>query len=295
MQNLPLVSIICLCYNHEQFVVEALNSVLNQSYTNIELLIADDCSTDNSVLVIENWLIKNPNIAFKANTINIGNTKTFNALFKQSKGNFIIDLAADDVLEPNCVAKQIAAFQKCKENVAIVYGNMELISEDDSHLGFYYPVDRNNKAIVKPASGDIYLAMLSQSSKICSVTSMIKREILEELGGYDENLGFEDLDIWIRTSRKYPFYYIDEILVKRRELSTSLSTRFFIKNNDETRKLNYSSFKIIKKAMALNVNRKENKALIKRMHFEMMQAYQTNDSLLFLKYIPLELRLRFSY
>jgi glycosyltransferase involved in cell wall biosynthesis len=292
MQNLPLVSIICLCYNHEQFVVEALNSVLNQSYANIELLIADDCSKDNSVSVIEDWLIKNPTIFFKANKIN---TKTFNALFKQSKGNFIIDLAADDILEPDCVAKQIAAFQECKENVAIVYGNMELISEDKSHLGYYYPVDRNNKAIIKPASGDIYLAMLNQSSKICSVTSMIKREILEELDGYDENLGFEDLDIWIRTSRRYPFYYIDEILVKRRELSTSLSTRFFIKNNAKTRKLNYSSFKIIKKAMALNITRKENKALMKRMHYEMMKAYQTNDYLLFLKYIPLELRLRFSY
>ena len=66
MQNTPLVSVICLCYNHEKFVVESLNSVLNQSYSNIELLIADDCSTDNSVLVIEDWLKNHPNIIFKA-------------------------------------------------------------------------------------------------------------------------------------------------------------------------------------------------------------------------------------
>ena len=293
MQNTPLVSVLCLCYNHEKFVVESLNSVLNQSYSNIELLIADDCSADNSVLVIEDWLKNHPNIIFKANKVNLGNTKTFNALFKQSKGSFIIDLAADDVLEPNCVALQIAAFQENKD-VAIVYGNMALISEDNSHLGYYYPVDENKKVITKPASGDIYLAMLSQSSKICSVTAMTKREILEELGGYDENLGFEDLDIWIRTSRVYPFYFIDAILVKRRELPTSLSTRFFIKNNANTRKLNYSSFIIIKKAMALNKTKQENKALMKRMHFEMTKAYQTNDYLLFLRYIPLELKLRFS-
>lgn len=293
MQNTPLVTVICLCYNHEKFVIESLNSVLNQSYPNIELLIADDCSTDNSVKVIENWLLEHPDIQFKANKINLGNTKTFNSLFKLSKGELIIDLAADDVLEKDCVLKQVQAFRENKD-VAIVYGNMELISENNMHLGYYYPVDSSQKTIIKPASGDIYLAMLSQSSKICSVTSMTKRSILEELGGYDETLGFEDLDIWIRTSRKYPFYFIDEILVKRRELTTSLSTNFFIKNNAKTRKLNYSSYLILKKAMVLNETRQENKALMKRMHYEMMKAYNTNDFLLFLKYIPLELKLRFS-
>ena len=293
MQNTPLVTVICLCYNHEKFVIESLNSVLNQSHQNIELLIADDCSTDNSVKIIENWLVNHPEILFKVNKVNIGNTKTFNSLFKQSKGEFIIDLAADDVLETDCIAKQIKAFQK-NPTVGIVYGNVELISENSSHLDFYFPVNGAKKVISKPASGDIYLDMLSQSSKICSVSSMIKREVLEELGGYDETLGFEDLDIWIRTSRKYPFYFIDDILVKRRELTTSLSTKFFIKNNAKTRKLNYSSYLILKKAMVLNETRQENKALMKRMHHEMMKAYNTNDFLLFLKYIPLELKLRFS-
>jgi glycosyltransferase involved in cell wall biosynthesis len=292
MQNTPLVTVICLCYNHEKFVIESLNSVLNQSYTNIELLIADDFSSDNSVKVIENWLLEHPEIQFKANKINLGNTKTFNSLFKLSKGTFIIDLAADDVLEKDCVAKQVQAFKENKD-AAIVYGNMELISENNSHLGYYYSVNEEKKVISKPASGDIYLAMLSQSSKICSVSSMIKREVLEELGGYDETLGFEDLDIWIRASRKYPFFFIDEILVKRRELSTSLGNQFYIKNNAKTRRLNNSTYQIIKKAIALNKTKEENKALMKRMHCEMMKAFNTNDFLLFLKYVPLELKLRF--
>ena len=229
MQNTPLVTVICLCYNHEKYVIESLNSVLNQSYPNIELFIADDCSSDNSVKVIENWLLENPEIKFKANKVNLGNTKTFNLLFKESKGEFIIDLAADDVLEKDCVSKQIKAFLKNKD-VAIVYGNMELISEGNIHLGYYYPVNNSKKVITIPATGDIYKSVLSQASKICSVTSMTKRKILEELGGYDETLGFEDLDIWIRASRKYPFFFIDEILVKRRELATSLGNQFYIKN-----------------------------------------------------------------
>ena len=119
MQNFPLVSVICLSYNHEAYVVEALNSVINQTYPNVELLIADDCSKDNSVAVINDWLKEHSNVHFIANEINLGSNKTFNQLAKIAKGEYIIDLAADDVLFPNCIEKQIATFQNSK------YKNLE--------------------------------------------------------------------------------------------------------------------------------------------------------------------------
>lgn len=291
MQNSPLVSIICLCYNHEKFVVESLNSVKNQSYPNIELLIADDCSSDNSVAVIEKWLLDYPDIKFKVNKANSGNTKTFNALFRQSKGKFIIDLAADDVLEKDCVSKQIKAFEE-NSSVGIVYGNAALISENNLHLGYYFPVNELKKVVIKPASGDIYLDMLSQKSKICSVSSMLKRNVIEFLEGYDENLAYEDLDLWIRASRKYQFYFIDKILVQRRELSTSLGSQFFVKNNARTRKINYSSFLVLKKAKALNKTKIEHIALLKRLHYEMKKAWYTNDYILLVRLSFLELKIR---
>ena len=71
MHNKPLVTVICLCYNHAAFIVEALDSVLNQTHSNVELIIADDFSTDNSVDVIENWLKNHPNISFFANKVNL--------------------------------------------------------------------------------------------------------------------------------------------------------------------------------------------------------------------------------
>lgn len=294
MQNLPLVSIICLCYNHERFVVESLNSAISQTYKNIELIIADDCSDDFSKQTIENWLENKPNIAFIANETNLGNTKTFNKALEFAKGDYIIDLAADDILQTDCVEKQINAFLNSEQkNIGIVYGNAELITENNSHIRYYYEVNPEKKALKKPASGDIYLAMLSQSSMICSVSSMIKRDILKQLNGYDENLAYEDLDIWIRTSRSYNFEFIDAVLIQKRELQGSLGNIFYEKRNSHTKKLNYSSYLIIQKAIALNKNRQENKALLKRLHYEMMKAYKTLDFLLFIKYIPLELRLRF--
>ena len=99
MESNPLVTIICLCYNHSDFVVESLNSVINQDYKNIELIIIDDCSSDNSALVIKQWLKNYPEILFIKNEVNLGNTKSFNKGLQLAKGDYIIDLASDDVLE----------------------------------------------------------------------------------------------------------------------------------------------------------------------------------------------------
>ena len=124
MHNKPLVTVICLCYNHADYVIEALESVQNQTYSNVELFIADDFSTDNSVKVIENWLKEHPEIPFLVNKENLGNTKTFNKCLKFAKGEYIIDLAADDVLKIDYIANQLEGFKKTAyENVGIIYGN----------------------------------------------------------------------------------------------------------------------------------------------------------------------------
>ncbi|MDX6188491.1 glycosyltransferase [Flavobacterium sp. Fl-318] len=294
MQNHPVVSVICLCYNHAPFITESLNAVLNQTYKNVELIIADDSSTDNSIETIKNWLKNHPDIKFIFNETNLGNTKTFNKALQFAKGKYIIDLAADDILLPNCIEKQVNTFLESEpKNIGIVYGNAELVTQDNKHLRYYYDVNAKKEVLEKPPSGNIYLAMLSQSSMICSVSSMIKREVLEQLNGYDENLAYEDLDLWIRVSRNYDFEFIDSILIRKRDLENSLGNQFFKKLSTRTRKMNHSTYLIIKKAIVLNQTREENKALLKRLHYEMVKAYETIDILLFIRYIPLELRLRF--
>ena len=110
MHQNPLVSVICLCYNHADYVTESLDSVLNQEYKNIEIIIIDDCSTDNSVPVIDEWLQKYPSILFIKNKTNLGNTKSFNKALEIAKGAYIIDFATDDILMPNCITQQIEKF-----------------------------------------------------------------------------------------------------------------------------------------------------------------------------------------
>jgi glycosyltransferase involved in cell wall biosynthesis len=287
MQNFPLVSIICLSYNHEDYVVEALNSVINQTYPNIELLIADDCSTDNSVEKIQNWLQHHTKVHFLANEKNLGNTKTFNQLAKKATGEYIIDLAADDVLLPKCVEKQIETFQKTKyKNLGIVYGNIIEINQDGAFLRNYYT------ELDEPKSGDIYSMVIGRTTKICSVSSMVKKSVYEKIGYYDEELAYEDLDLWIRASRLFDFEYFPEIVAKKRETPNSLSAHFLYKNNFKTKQLNLSTLKILNKAYRLNKSKKEHQLLLGRIRFEMYKFLKASNIILLFNLFLLELKVR---
>lgn len=290
MSNNPLVTVICLCYNHEAYVIESLDSVINQIYSPIQLIIVDDCSTDNSKIIIENWLQKKPEIKFIANETNLGNTKSFNKALQQAKGEYIIDLATDDILLPNCVVKQITAFKNSTfTNIGAVYGNAELISENGLFDSYYFPVNTQKKVIQKRITGDIYKNVLSDFYSMCSVSAMIKKSVFDYLGGYDESLAYEDLDFWIRSSRIYEFDFIDEPIMQKRIVTNSLTANFYKKNNSRTKKMNYSTYLILKKGITLNRSKKEDLAIQKRVHNGIMHCLKNRNYWLVLK--NLELRI----
>jgi glycosyltransferase involved in cell wall biosynthesis len=286
MQENPLVSIICLAYNHEKFVIETLNSVIKQNYQPIELIIVDDCSIDATKLEINKWLLSHPEVQFIANEFNIGNTKSFNNALKIAKGEFIIDLAADDLLLPNGIQMQINAFQKSKfKNLGVVYGNAAIINEDGSFNSYYFPIDKNGKVISKRIIGDIYSSVITTGDSICSVSALIKKSVFDFLGGYDETLAYEDLDSWIRASREFEFDFIDEILIKKRTVGNSLGSNFYQKNHS----INISTYKILRKALQLNRSKEEDLALQKRVHYEIIHSFKNQSLILFIKNIGLRL------
>ena len=294
MSNAPLVTVICLCYNHAEFVEESLNSVMKQTHPNIQLIIADDFSTDKSQEIITKWLVDKAGITFIQNTKNIGNTKTFNIALAAAKGKYIIDLAADDLLLPETIEKQLKGFAESSfKNLGVVYGNTELVSNDKKHLAYFMPVDSNKKRKKAQAIGDIYIGLLNGNNNVGAVASMVKKEVFDFLNGYDENLVYEDYDFWIRASRIYNFDYIDEILVQKRVLEKSLGTQPFVKWNKKTRRFNYSTFQILQKAFLLNRMKQEYIAMLKRIHYEMTVAFRTRDFILLTKYVFFELKVRF--
>src|SRR6478736_6920312 len=138
MEWQPLVSVICLCYNHERFLEAALDSVLNQTYSNLEIIVIDDLSTDNSRNLLETYAQKHPQIKYLPNETNLGNCAGFNRGYQLSKGEYIIDFATDDILMPTRIAEQVAVFEKLSPEYGILFTDAELINEAGNHVGYFY-------------------------------------------------------------------------------------------------------------------------------------------------------------
>lgn len=275
MQNLenPLVSIIALCFNHEAYLLETLESVLAQTYPNIELIIVDDCSTDRSAELIEAFANENDKIQFLKLPENIGNCKAFNRALALAKGKYVMDLATDDILEPHCVENQVFRFETLPENYGVVFGNARLVSEKGDFLRNFYPTDRMGKVQTQIPEGDIYAAILAHSF-ICTPTTLFRKKMLDELGGYDETLTYEDFDIWVRSSRNWHYGFIDKILLSKRSVSNSLGEGFYLRKHNPHL---LSTLRICEKAYALNRNTHENKALAQRLRYHVRLSFYTEN------------------
>lgn len=270
MNQNPLVTVICTCFNHEKFVIETLKSVQNQSYSNIEIIIIDDRSLDNSVQMITSYIKNFPEIKFIQNQENLGNTKTFNKAARFAKGLFLIDLACDDILLPNCIKIQVETFLKQDYNsTAIVFGNSENIDANGNYISDYFPTNSNKKVINQNVFNTNLINLLKGGLVMNSVSAMINKSIFEELKGYDESLAFEDLDYWIRVLEKYQIVFIDEIITQKRDLNTSLGNQFF-KKNKTANKIDYSMNVIFSNVIKKHKKDKNIlKAVLKRIHYNM--------------------------
>jgi glycosyltransferase involved in cell wall biosynthesis len=289
--SFPLVSIICLCYHHEKFVKEALESVLFQDYPHFEMIVVDDCSQDKSAEVIQtfvndikfykeayhfdNQAIKNglQRIEFIQNTQNLGNCQSFNQALQIAQGKYIIDFATDDVLLDDRIRKQVEIFESLPEDYAVVFGNAMEIDESGRMLKYHYPIDKQGQSRWKVPEGNVYKAILERYF-ICTATMMMRRSVLEELNGYDEELSYEDFDFWVRSSRKYLYAYQDEVTTLKRSVRNSLSTKFYQKNQSPHL---LSTLQVLKKAQQLNQSPQEDKALAQCTMYHLKQAFFTQN------------------
>ncbi len=103
-----LVSVLIPLYNHEQYINECLDSIKNQTYSNIEVIIVNDGSSDNSEKIVKQWIENNPNLNIKyISQENQGVTKTLNKMIGLSKGEYITLCASDDVLKEESIEKRV--------------------------------------------------------------------------------------------------------------------------------------------------------------------------------------------
>lgn len=257
--EMPVVSVICLCYNQERFVKEAIQSVLNQTYRNIQLIVVDDASTDNSADVIRSVINSYPDIKSLALPENLGNCKAFNRGLALANGSFIIDLAADDVLLPSRIEKGVQVLLEKGQAYGVHFSDADIIDQHGAHL--YNHSDRFPHQTIP--QDNIYSEIVRRYF-ICPPTVMFSRQVADVLGGYDETLLYEDFDFWIRSSRAFNYAYSPEILVKRRVSENTLGVQQFKPFSKHSR----STYRVCEKILRLNNSRQEQKALHHRILYE---------------------------
>lgn len=270
--KVPLVSVICTAYNHEEFIDEALASVARQTYPNIELIIIDNASTDGTLKRINLFCQQHSYAHRITNAWNKGLCAAFNQGLALAKGTYVIDFSGDDLLLPCRIERQVAYFETLPEHYGVIFSNAQYIDTAGVPGQTHYPVDTSGHAKVPVPVGDVYQAVLERYF-ICTPTMMIRRRVLDVLSGYDESLVYEDFDFWVRSSVRYLYAYQDEVLTQKRVVRSSLSTWVFQPGSGMLE----STLAVCNKAYDLNRNQKEFDALASRIRTFIRKCFYAQE------------------
>lgn len=224
-KTIPTVSVIAICFNHARFVVECLDSIRTQTYQDFELLIVDDCSTDNSVSIIEDWIARHDfECKFVAHKVNLGICKTLNEVILLSRGDLICMIATDDRWRKRRIESHVNQARCLSSNVAVIYSDTAQMDESGEPLKLSFL--EAQRPGFSPPSGRILETLLDRNF-VHPIASTICRKAIIDVGGYDENQATEDYDMWLRLANKYEFIYSSEIISDYRIVSTSITRTLF--------------------------------------------------------------------
>jgi len=201
MKELPLVSVFLPTYNQQEFIADSIDSVLNQDYENLEIVIGDDCSTDNTWQIVQEYQRKFPEkIKAFRNHKNLGITGNCNEVLKRCTGKYVVYTAGDDLFLPGKISAQVAVMEK-DPNVVLCYHDIEVFqSSNNTTLRYWNHGPSSSKPITGPAikvaeklieNGTAFMAALSVMARRCAIP----------LTGYDVRVPVaSDWLMWIEIS-----------------------------------------------------------------------------------------------
>lgn len=217
MKEEILISVVIPTYNRSDYLIEALNSVINQTYKNIEIIIVDDGSKDNTKEIVNNYieLNKTKNIRYYYKD-NGGVATARNFGIKHSEGVFIAFLDSDDLWKKDKLLKQIKLFNDPK--IGLVHSHYSILKEDNQ-LITNIPEEEGK------FNGNMYYKMRIYNI-VGTSTVVIRKECIDKVGFFEgEYSPAEDYDLWLKISKEYNFGYISESLVYYREFSSENISR----------------------------------------------------------------------
>lgn len=214
-----MVSVIIPAYNAERYIERTLNSVLSQSYKNLEVLVVDDESQDRTAEIVKTIARRDPRVILWQQK-NSGAAAARNLGIQQSTGEFIAPIDADDIWYPQHLEKQIDRFLEGSSKVGVVYSWSADIDDRDALTGEFRVAD---------IEGDVYQTLICHNFIGNSSATLIDRRCLEKVGSYTTELqeqnaqGCEDWDLYLRLAERYEFRVVPEFTVGYRQLDNSMS------------------------------------------------------------------------
>lgn len=217
--NDPLVSVVIPVYNAERFIERTLQSVLNQTYRNTEVLVVNDGSCDRTPEIVQTIAQQDPRVRLLSQA-NSGVAAARNLAIQSAQGEFIAPIDADDIWYPTNLEKQVRCLTKCGLSTGFVYSwSVEIDEKDELSGGFHVATYRDN----------VYLRLLHHNFLGHASATLIRRDCFETLGGYDCGLrqqgaqGCEDWDLYLRIAERYAVNVVPEFLVGYRQSTDSMS------------------------------------------------------------------------
>jgi alpha-1,3-rhamnosyltransferase len=217
----PLVTIVALSFNQSRFIIECLDSIRGQTYSNIQLIITDDASQDDSVAVIQKWIADSGiDCVFLTHNENRGVCKALNEAVSLAQGKYLTMIAADDIYLPQRIEQQVRMMEKLPDDVGVVYSDASTMDVDGNALPYTFIEWRGD---FFPAPEGRIFPVLLQKCFIPAMAALIRTSCFQKVGTYDEQLVAEDWDMWLRISRHYRFAFSPVISARYRIHPTSMS------------------------------------------------------------------------
>ena len=221
--DVPQITVAMPVYNGEGYVHLAIQSVLDQTYSDFELLIVDNCSTDGTLEVIKAF--SDPRIRLHVNSSNLGMVGNWNRSVELATGEYIKFLSHDDLLDTTCLEEQIAGFMRHKqENIGIVTCKKKIINKDGKKVMPGFGLRGQSRVI----SGSVAIRKSIRSGRnIIGEPSvvLINTSVLKASGPFELPEFTPDIKMWFKILQKKDLFFIDKTLASYRisEQSTSSS------------------------------------------------------------------------
>lgn len=225
----PLVTVITPSYNHGKYLENTVKSIINQTYKNIEYIIIDDGSTDNSHQIIKDLAKQYPQIKYVLHNDNKGLLR-MNEGVAMAKGEYITMLSSDDWFLPKKIEKQMNLFEKLDETYGVVYSGGYRYYEDTDKM-----VEPLTNKLMK--RGNILKNLLSEPFFVYPITPIIKKECFIKYP-FSPGYASEGEAIFFKIAIDYKFDYVDEPLVVMRDYSGNTGKNLYRMQEDNIRYLN---------------------------------------------------------